>query len=108
VILKITSDAEGHPHIKFHLYDSRGNTAAECGDASSFPVGTRVYSEEGELLLDLPAVIGENIRYRLYNCKGELLTSSDGVSTKIGPCLRMESWPRSGFPQSSRQPHPAA
>ncbi len=107
MILNIAADAEGHLQVKFHLYDSGGHTVAESGDASSFPSGIRVHSEEGELLLDLPGEIGENICYRLYNRKGELLTSSDGVSTRIGPCLRMESWPRGGVPQGSRQSRPA-
>jgi hypothetical protein len=107
VILNIAADTDGHLRVKFNLYDSSGHPVAESGEASSFPAGVRVHSEEGELLLDLPAKIGENILYRLYNRKGELLTSSDGVSTRIGPCLRMESWPRGGVPQGSRQPRPA-
>jgi hypothetical protein len=107
VILSIASDAEGRLRVNFHLYDSSGRPVAESGDTSSFPAGIRVLSEEGELLLDLPAKTGENIRYRLYNRKGELLTNSDGVSTRIGPCLRMESWPRGGASQGSRQPRPA-
>jgi hypothetical protein len=107
VVLSIASDVEVHQRIEFRLYDSSGHPVAESGDSFSFPAGIRIHSEEGELLLDLPAKNGENIRYRLYNRNGELLTSSDGVSTRIGPCLRMESWPRGGMPQGSRQPRPA-
>jgi hypothetical protein len=107
VILSIASDDAGRLRVGFHLYDSSGHPVAESGDTSSYPAGIRIRSEEGELLLELPAKTGENIRYRLYNRRGELLTSSDGVFTRIGPCLRMESWPRSGAPQGSRQPRPA-
>lgn len=107
MILNIGSDADGCLQIKFHLYDSKGHPAAESGDSSRFPGGIRVHSEDGELLLDLPAEPGENIRYRLYNRNGDLLTSSDGVSTRIGPCLRMEAWPRGGVSQASRQRRPA-
>jgi len=107
LILRIALDADGSPSVEFHLYDSQGHPAAESGDDHGFPAGIRIHSEDGELLLELPSDTGESIRYRLYNRKGELLTSSDGISTKIGPCLRMESWPRSGFPQGSRQPRPA-
>jgi len=107
VILSIASDAEGNLRVEFHLYDSSGRPVAESGETSTFPAGIRVHSADGELLLELPAKTGENICYRLYNRKGELLTSSDGVSTRIGPCLRMESWPRSGAPQGSRQPRSA-
>jgi len=107
VILKIAADTEGRLRVKFHLYDSKGCPVAESEEAPSAPNGIRINSQDGELLLDLPSEVGENICYRLYNCKGELLTSSDGVSTRIGPCLRMESFPRGGFPQGSRQPRPA-
>ena len=107
VILKIAADAEGRLLVKFHLYDSHGHPVAESDDVCTSPNGLRVHSEDGELLLDLPADIEKSICYQLYNQKGELLTSSDGASTRIGPCLRMESWPRGGFPQASRQPRSA-
>jgi hypothetical protein len=107
VILRIAADAEGHLCVKFHLYDSKGQTVAELEDVLRSSNGIHIQSDDGEMLLDLPAKEGENICYRLYNRKGELLTSSDGVSTKIGPCLRMEAFPRGGFPQGSRQAKPA-
>jgi len=103
LILRIGSDEEGRLRIQFHLYDSEGRTIAESDDAVAFPEGVRVQAADGELLLDLPAEMGENICYHLYNRKGELLTSSDGVSTRIGPCLRMESWPRGGRHYATRQ-----
>lgn len=107
VILNISSDAEGCLRIKFCLYDSSGHPAADSGDSFSFPGGVTVHSADGELLLELPAETGKNIRYRLYSRRGDLLTSSDGVSTRIGPCLRMESTPRGGMAQGSRQPRSA-
>ena len=107
VILDIGSDATGTLQIKFRLYDSKGCPAGESGDASCFPGGIRVISQEGELLLELPSEPNGNIIYHLYNRNGDLLTSSDGVSTKIGPCLRMESWPRAGASAASRRPRPA-
>lgn len=107
MILSIASDEEGRLGVSFNLYDSRGRPVAESDGTSNYPAGIRVHSEEGELLLDLPAKTGENIHYRLYNRKGELLTSSDGLSTRIGPCLRMESRPRNGAPRGSSQPRTA-
>ncbi len=103
LILRIGSDEEGRLRIEFHLYDSAGRPVAESGEAVGFPEGVHVQAADGELLLDLPAEMGENICYHLYNRKGELLTSSDGVSTRIGPCLRMEALPRGGRHYSPRQ-----
>jgi hypothetical protein len=104
LILRIGADAEGRLHVTFHLYDSKGHPTAESEDTSGSN-GICVHAPDGELLLELPSVMGENIRYRLYNRNGQLLTSSDGVSTQIGPCLRMESLPR-GVHHGSRQPRP--
>ena len=107
MILNIALDAAGALLVNFHLYDCDGHPAAKSGEASSFPGGVSIHSRDGELLLELPAELDENIRYRLYNSRGDLLTSSDGIATKIGPCLRMESWPRAGAGPSSRNPRPA-
>jgi hypothetical protein len=96
VILKIGLAADGCFLICFHLYDSSGYPAAESEDVSPFPDGVRVESGDGELLLDLPAALDADIQYRLYNRSGQLLTSSDGICTRIGACLRMEAWPRRG------------
>jgi hypothetical protein len=95
-ILKIGLDADGCFLICYQLYDSSGCPAAESEGISPFPDGVRIDSNDGELLLDLRAELDANIQYRLYNRSGDLLTSSDGVSTRIGPCLRMETWPRRG------------
>ena len=96
-ILKIGLDADGCFLICFQLYDSSGCPAAESSEGVPlFPDGVRIDSNDGELLLDLPAELDANIQYHLYNRSGELLTSSDGVSTRIGRCLRMDVWPRRG------------
>jgi hypothetical protein len=95
-VLKIGVGADGQFLICFQLYDSNGCPAAESEGISPFPHGVKVDSSDGESLLDLPAELDANIRYHLYNRSGDLLTSSDGKRTRIGPCLRMETWPRRG------------
>jgi len=97
VVLKIGLAPDGCFLIGFHLYDSNGCPAAESGGISPLPDGVRVQSSDGELLLDMPAELDADIQYCLYSRSGELLTSSDGVCTRIGPCLQMETWPRSGM-----------
>lgn len=106
VILNIGLDADGRFLIHFHLYDSRGCPAAESRGISPFPDGVRIHSSDGEMLLDLRAELDANIHYRLYNRNGQLLTSSDGVCTRIEPRLRMEAWPRQGAAANSRKRHP--
>ena len=95
-ILKIGLDVDGAFLICFQLYDSGGCPAGESEGVSPFPDGVRIDSTDGEMLLNLPAELDANIQYHLYNRSGELLTSSDGRCTTIGPCLRMETWPRRG------------
>jgi len=109
VILNVGLDDEGRSLVYFCLYDSRGCAVAESGAASSFPNGLKVQTADGELLLDIPTGPDIPIQYRLYNRKGELLTCSDGVCTKIHPGLRMESRPLGG--KASLTPwyrHPAS
>jgi hypothetical protein len=84
-------DEDGCPLAHFHLYDSSGCLAGESGGPRSFPDGLNVYSADGELLLYLPADLDADLRYRLYNQDGLLLTCSDGAITKIRPLLRMEA-----------------
>jgi len=91
VHLRVGLDEDGRPFIRFRLYDSSGRLAAESGGLDSFPSGLKVYSGDGELLLDVPAEPDAHIQYRLYNRNGVLLTCSDGVSTKIRALLRMEA-----------------
>jgi hypothetical protein len=107
VILNIGLDADGRFLIYFHLYDSTGCPAAESGGISPFPDGVRIHSRDGELLLNLPPELDANIQYRLYNRKGELLTSSDGVRTRIEPCLRIEAWPCRGTASNFLNRRPA-
>jgi hypothetical protein len=107
VILNIGLDADGCFLIYFHLYDSQGHPAAESSGISPFPDGVRVDSRDGETLLDMRAELDANIQYRLYNRNGQLLTSSDGVCTRIEPCLRMEAWPRQGAASNSPKRQPA-
>ncbi len=96
MILNVGVDSEGHPLVYFYLYDSMGRLVAQSGAASSFPGGLKVRTADGELLLDIPTGQDIPIQYRLYNRKGELLTCSDGICTKIEPCLRMEARPQGG------------
>lgn len=91
VLLRAGLDEEGRPFIYFRLYDSSGCLVAESGGLESFPDGLEIHSGNGELLLDVPAEPDAHIQYRLYNRNGELLTCSDGVSTKIRSLLRMEA-----------------
>jgi hypothetical protein len=91
VHLRVGLDDDGRPFVHFRLYDSSGRLVAESGGVDSFPDGLKVHSGDGELLLDLPAESEAHIQYRLYNRKGELLTSSNGRSTKIRALLRMEA-----------------
>ena len=90
VLLRVGLDEEGCPFIHFRLYDSSGRLVAESGSVKSFPSGLTILSEDGELLLDVPAQPDSHIQYCLYNRNGELLTRSDGASTKIQALLRME------------------
>ena len=56
---------------------------------------------KGELLLDIPRDQSANIRYRLYNAEGNLLTWSDGARTKIYPNLRMDGTGRGWSPNGT-------
>lgn len=100
VILNIGLDETGCPLVYFCLYDSNGVPVVQSPAARSFPDGLKVETGAGEVLLQLPAGTNSPIQYRLYNRKGDLLTSSDGLSTKIGPGLRMETRPQGGHSTS--------
>lgn len=91
MLLRVGLDEDGCPLVRFRLYDSSGRLAAESGSFESFPSGLTIHSGDGELLLDIPAEPDSHMQYRLYNRNGELLTCSNGVSTKIRPLLRMEA-----------------
>jgi len=96
VILNVGVDEAGRPLVYFYLYDSMGRLVAESGAASSFPGGLKVRTIDGELLLEIPTAPDAPLQYRLYNRNGDLLTCSDGICTKIQPCLRMETRPQGG------------
>jgi hypothetical protein len=91
VLLRVGLDEDGCPFIHFRLYDSSGCLVAESGSVKSFPSGLTIHSGNGELLLDVPAQPDSHIQYCLYNRNGQLLTCSDGASTKIQALLRMEA-----------------
>jgi hypothetical protein len=94
-ILQFASNADGVQLIAFHLYDSAGALVEEHDALVNYPDGVSVHSSGGELLLSVPKDDRKNIRYCLYNQAGALLTTSDGVRTKIYPRLRMEGAGRS-------------
>ena len=106
MILSIAVDGEGHCVVCYQLYDCNGEVAAASAGTSPFPEGLRINSAGGELLLDLPAEHDASMQYRLYNNRGELLTSSDGKATSIGPCLRMETPNRGPAAYRAPQQHP--
>ncbi len=89
-ILQLACDADGLHLVAFHLYDSGGYLVSDREGLEHYPEGVDVHSTGGELLLSVPEDADENIRYRLYNHDGELLTSSDGIRTMIYQRLRME------------------
>lgn len=105
VILNIESSADGRTLVRFNLYDSAGHPTAQTDAVSFYPEGLTVRAIDGELLLELPTEPGASICYRLYNRRGDLLTVSDGVSTRIEPCLRMESSPRPGSSRVTTTTH---
>ena len=76
--------------LAFHLYDGAGCLVAESAGFEHFPEGVTIRSNKGELLLNIPPNLNGHVRYKLYNCNGHLLTTSDGARTKIYPELRME------------------
>jgi hypothetical protein len=88
-ILQLAADEDGRSFMAFHLYDSVGNSVAES-QLEHFDDGISVSCAGGELLLSVPRDPGDSMQYRLYNSEGYLLTSSDGVRTRIYPLLRME------------------
>ena len=101
-VLQGGSDGSGEIFLAFHLYDSRGALVAEsAGFEQLADGGLKVKCAKGELLLDIPRDMSANIRYRLYNAEGSLLTWSDGARTKIYPNLRMDGTGRGWSPNGS-------
>ena len=54
------------------------------------------------MLLDVPTEPDAHVQYCLYNQNGVLLTSSNGVSTRIQALLRMEAGAPSPRPPARR------
>jgi len=64
VLLRVGLDENGYPHLHFRLYDSSGGSAAESGEPKSFPQGLQIFAADGELLLDVPADLEDEILRR--------------------------------------------
>jgi hypothetical protein len=89
-LLRIECSADDVDLVSFRLYDSRGTLVADSGGSRCLPDGLEVSIVNGEQLLCVPARRDEDIRYRLYNSKGALLTWSDGKRTQIFGGVRVE------------------
>ena len=89
VVLELASDDQGAEFVKYHLYDSQGQLAAESNGFQPFPRGLSITCQAGEELLHIPPDAGEAMHYRLYGSSGNLLTWSDGQRTRIFGVLRM-------------------
>ena len=83
-------DENGVLLLAYHLYDARGQLAAESDGFAKLPDGLTICCDGGEQLLHVPRELDAPLQYRLYNPSGLLLTWSDGSRTKIYPNLRME------------------
>lgn len=88
--LKLECDSENLDQITYLLFDSQGRVVADSRGPQTFPDGIEVSDSEGEVLLLVPAERDEDIQYRLYNSKGELVTCSDGQRTQIFGGVRIE------------------
>lgn len=89
-LLQIAADADGIHLVSFRLYDSGGSLVAEREELQHYPDGVSIHTSAGELLLSVPKNAEDNIQYRLYGHDGVLLTSSDGIRTRIYQRLSME------------------
>ena len=87
-LLHFSWNPDGSIDVAFHLYDAAGRLVADSGGITPV-VPMRICAEDGEVLLDIPEELDAHISYRLYNCAGSLLTSSDGSRTHIFSFLRM-------------------
>ena len=96
-ILQLAADGEGMSFMAFHLYDAAGSCVADSS-LEHYTDGITIRCAGGEVLLAVPQDPAENLSYRLYNSKGNLLTASDGARTMIYPQLRMEGVRRDWTP----------
>ena len=90
MLLQIAADSNGEPRVAFHLFDCNGNLAKDSGDFKAYPKGVEVLGANDEQLLEIPNSPEGNVKYRLYNSEGRLLTTSDGSRTQILGGLRIE------------------
>ena len=88
--LRVECDLDDLDLVSYRLFDRIGRLVADSDGPQSFPEGVEVTDIDGELLLSIPSVRDENIRYRLYNLKGALVTCSDGERTQIFGGVRIE------------------
>jgi hypothetical protein len=87
-LLHFCWNEDGTIDMAFHLYDAGGRLVADSGGITPV-VPMTIRAADGEVLLDIPEEHDLHISYRLYNCAGSLLTSSDGNRTHIFSFLRM-------------------
>jgi hypothetical protein len=90
MLLQIAADPNGEPRVAFHLFDCNGNLAQDSDGFKVYPKGLDVRGANDEQLLELPDSPDGNVKYRLYNSDGRLLTTSDGARTQILGGLRIE------------------
>ena len=99
-ILQVASDENGRLLMAYRLYDAKGLLVADSEGLGHYPDGLTIRCSRGEVLLDVPADCSNDVRYRLYNSSGSLLTQSDGARTVIYSLLRMEGVGRGWAPPS--------
>jgi hypothetical protein len=100
-LLEVASDENGVLLLAYHLYDARGRLVADSNGFQHFPDDLTIRCGEGEQLLHVPRDLTASVHYRLYNSGALLLTSSDGVRTKILPYLRMDGVAHNWTPPDS-------
>ena len=89
MLLQIAADPNGDPRVAFHLFDCNGKMVKDS-DFKAYPKGIEVRGANDEQLLEIPNDPSGNVKYRLYNSDGRLLTTSDGARTQILGGLRIE------------------
>ena len=89
-LLQIAADANGDPRIAFRLFDCNGKLVKDSGGFRAYAKGVEVRGANDEQLLEIPRDPEGDVKYRLYNSEGRLLTTSDGSRTQILGGLRIE------------------
>jgi len=91
VLLQVRTNELGETLVFYHLYDSAGGVVADSEGLQSFLEGKEVRDGSNELLLRIPCEADQAIEYRLYSCRGTLLTCSDGARTQLFGGIRVEA-----------------